>query len=116
LLFSRRKKSENGRMFVDLEDYMEDTGIDDRGIVMKTLDMRQFSDLTAVADMVSRNWMVLIETSMFEEGETKRRDAVEKMRTVAEDRGGRFYEISDRVVLIAPLNVKVERCRIRRKT
>lgn len=90
-------------------------GIDDCDIVVKTIAMKRSSDLTVMADMVSRNWMIIVETSQFEEGENVRKDALKKMEAIVADRGGRFFEISDRVVLIAPLNVKVDRCRIRRK-
>ena len=114
MVFRRRKKLEDDRIFVDLEGFATGAETGDHGIVVKTIDLRQFSDLSVVADMVSRNWMVVIETSQFEENEKIRMDAVEKMKSIAVDRGGRFFEISDKVVLIAPTYAKVERCRIRR--
>lgn len=115
MVFRRRKKPEDNRIFVDLEELAVGSEIEDPKVVVKTVDMRQFSDLNVIADMVSRNWMVVIETSQFEESEKVRKDAIEKMKAVAVDRGGRFFEISDRVALIAPTYVKVERCLIRRK-
>ncbi len=115
MLNKRRRKSENDRIFVDLEEYTDYIDTDDYGTIVKTVNMRSFSDLESIVDMVSPDCMVIIETSGFEEGENVRRDALNKMKTLATGRGSNFFEISDRVAIITPSGIKVEHCRIRRK-
>lgn len=113
-LLRKRRKNDSDRLFVDLGEYAADMAAEEYGMVVKTVDMKLFSDLTIIADLISREWLIIVETSKFEEGEAVRREAMEKMKIVAKDRGGRFFEISERVAVIAPLHIKVEKCRIRR--
>lgn len=116
MLYKRRRKSENNRIFVDLEEYTDYTDTEDHGVIVKTVNMKSLSDLEVIVDMISPDCMVVVETSGFEEGEKVRRDALNKMKTLANGRGGNFFEISDRVAIIVPSGIKVERRRIRRKT
>ena len=54
-------------------------------------------------------------SSDLNEGEALRREAHDKMRSIAQEKGAKFSEVTERVVIIAPVEVKVEKHRIRRR-
>lgn len=111
----RRKGSDDDKTFIDLEGYdVEEDGYNFKARV-SAVEMKEFSDLTVIADLLSHDWIVVVETSKFREGETLRREAIEKMKVLAQERGAKFSEISESVAIIAPVEVKVEKHRIRRR-
>ncbi len=113
-LWIRRKNLENDRVFIDLEGYSE-ADDDNVRFRVKTVEMRQFADLKAIADLADQDGIIIVEASLFEEGQDLRKDAMDKMRSIAEDRGGSFSQASDRVAVITPAGIGIDKCRIRRK-
>ena len=113
-LWGKRNNSENDRVFIDLEGH---SALDDDNIKLrvKTVDMREFADLKAITDLVDQGGIIIVETSLFAEGQDLRKDAMDKMKTIAEDRGGTFSQASDRVAVITPAGIGIDKCRIRRK-
>lgn len=113
-LWIRRKNLENDKVFIDLEGYSE-ADDDNVRFRVKTVEMRQFADLKAIADLADQDGIIIVEASLFEEGQDLRKDAMDKMRSIAEDRGGSFSQASDRVAVITPAGIGIDKCRIRRK-
>lgn len=113
-LWIRRKNLENDRVFIDLEGYSE-ADDDNVRFRVKTVEMRQFADLKAIADLANQDGIIIVEASLFEEGQDLRKDAMDKMRSIAEDRGGSFSQASDRVAVITPAGIGIDKCHIRRK-
>lgn len=113
-LWGRRKNLDDDKIFIDLEGYSEDDD-DNFKLRVKTVEMRQFADLKAIADLANQDGIIIVEASLFEEGQDLRKDAMDKMRSIAEDRGGSFSQASDRVAVITPAGVGIDKCRIRRK-
>ena len=113
-LWGKRKNSENDKVFIDLEGYSSPDD-DDIRLRVKTVDMREFADLKAIADLADQGGIIIVETSLFAEGQDLRKDAMDKMKSIAEDRGGTFSQASDRVAVITPAGIGIDKCRIRRK-
>lgn len=113
-LLKKRKNSENDKVFIDLEGYSESDD-DNVKLRVKTVDMREFGDLKAIADLADQGGIIIVETSLFAEGQDLRKDAMDKMKSIAEDRGGTFSQASDRVAVITPAGIGIDKCRIRRK-
>ena len=113
-LRGKRKNLENDKVFIDLESYSV-TDDDEIKFRVKTVDMRQFDDLKAIAELVDQDGIIIVETSLFEEGQELRKNAMDKIKSIAEDRGGTFFQASDRVAVITPVGVGIDKCRIRRK-
>ncbi len=110
---SNRRNTEKKKAFVDLEGYSEPG--DEQGICVKAVELRHFTDLKALTDLAFQDNILVIEMSLFADGEEHRRDAVEAMRSLADDRGGAFSEISDRVIILAPPGIGIDKCRITRR-
>ena len=113
LFGNKRRNTERKKVFVDLEGYGEPG--DEQGICVKAVELRHFTDLKAVTDMVFQDNILIIEMSLFSDGEERRRDAVEAIRAMADDRGGLSSEISDRVMVLTPPGIGIDKCRITRR-
>lgn len=115
VLRKRRKGSDDDRIFIDLEGYEVEEDRHNFKARISTVEMKEFSDLTVISDLLSHDWIVVVETSKFNEGEALRREALDKMRSIAQEKGAKFSEVTERVVIITPVEVKVEKHRIRRR-
>ncbi len=113
-LWKRRRNSENGKVFIDLEGYSSPDD-DNIKLSVKTVDMREIADLKIITDLADQEGIIIVETSLFSEGQERREEAMDKMKIIAEDRGGTFSQASDRVAVITPAGVGIDKCRIRRR-
>lgn len=108
-----RRNAEEKKVFIDLEGYSEPG--EDRSLCVKAIELRYFKDLKAISDLAYQGNILVIEASHFAEGEERRREAIIALKSLADDREGSFSEVSDRVIVLTPSGVGVDRCRIIRR-
>ncbi|MGE0014968.1 MAG: hypothetical protein AB7S83_02105 [Candidatus Methanomethylophilaceae archaeon] len=113
LFGNKRRNTEKKKVFVDLEGYSEPR--DEQGICVKAVELRHFADMKALTDLAFQDNVFVIEMSLFADGEERRRDVVEAIRSLADDRGGLSLEISDRVIVLTPSGIGIDKCRITRR-
>lgn len=113
LFGTKRRNMEKKKVFVDLEGYA-DPG-EEQMLCVKAVELRHFTDLKAVTDLAYQDNILIIETSQFADGDERRKDAVSAIRSLAEDRRGLFSEVSDRVMVLTPAGIGLDKCRINRR-
>ena len=114
-LFRRKmKKEEKKKVFVDLENYktpmytQSDAGI-------KVVEVSSYKDLRPLIDMAYRGNVLLLDFSRFADGDTLKKEMAKRMYEVSKDIGGTFSEISDRLMIMSPSGLRVDKCRITHK-
>ena len=98
-------------MFVDLNKYSAPMyAPSDAGI--KAVEVKVYRDLKTLTDMAYRGNILILDFSKFEEGDAVKRDIAKRLHEVAADVSGAFAELSDRLMVLSPSGLNIEKCKI----
>ncbi len=110
-MFGRKKKEQTKKTFVDLNDYREPMyAMSDARI--KVIEMTSFRDLKPLTDMAYRGNILVLDFSRFAEGDNVKREMVKHLLATARDISGAFTEVSDRLMILSPSGLGIEKCKI----
>ena len=110
-MFGRKKKEQTKKTFVDLNDYREPMyAMSDARI--KVIEMTSFRDLKPLTDMAYRGNILVLDFSRFAEGDNVKREMVKPLLATARDISGAFTEVSDRLMILSPSGLGIEKCKI----
>jgi SepF-like predicted cell division protein (DUF552 family) len=113
-MFGRKKQEQKKKEFVDLNDYSAPMfAQSDAGI--KVVEVTSQRDLKAIIDMAYRGNILVLDFSRFAEGDSVKRDIVQRLLEVARDVSGAFTEVSDRLMILSPSGLNIDKCRINYK-
>ncbi|MDR1954794.1 MAG: cell division protein SepF [Candidatus Methanoplasma sp.] len=112
-MFGRKKteSNENKKVFVDLNDHSAPAyAQSDAGI--KVVETTSYRDLKALTDMAYRGNILVLDFSRFTEGDAVKREMAKRLLEVARDISGAFTEVSDRLMILSPSGLNIDKCRI----
>jgi len=113
-LFGRKRKKrekERKKVFVDLDGYSAPTPVQSDARI-KVVEMTSYRDLKAVTDMAYRGNIMVLDFSRFAEGDSVKRDIAKRLMETAQDMSGAFTESSDRLMILSPGGLGIDKCRI----
>lgn len=114
-MFGKKKEQTSGKkIFVDLGEYSEPLySPSDAGI--KVIETTSYRDLKPITDMAYRGNIIILDFSRFSDGDTVKKDMSKRLQAVSKDINGAFTEVSDRMMIMSPGGMNIEKCRIRYK-
>ena len=113
-MFGRKKKKEQEekkKTFIDLNGYSEPIHAQSDAKIM-VVEMTSYRDLKALTDMAYRGNILVLDFSRFAEGDSAKRDIAKRLQEIAGDMRGAFTEVSDRLMVLSPSGLDIEKCRI----
>ena len=114
-MFGRKKKEKKKeKVFVDLNDYSAPLYAPSDARV-KVVEVTSYRDLKALTDMAYRGNILVLDFSRFTEGDNVKKDIAKQLMEVARDISGAFTEVSDRLMVLSPSGLNIDRCRINYK-
>jgi Uncharacterized conserved protein len=114
-MFGKKKKEEKKKkIFVDLDDYhAPEYTQSDAGI--KVVEVTLYNDLRPLMDMAYRGNILILDFSRFADGDNAKREIAKRLLAVAEDINGSFTEASDRIMVMSPGGMCIDKCKITHK-
>jgi len=100
-----------GRAFVDLDGYVEPVYAQSDARV-KVVEVASHRDLRALTDMAYRGNVLVLDFSRFADGDAAKKDMSRRLREAAKDVGGAFTEASDRLMVLSPGGLGIDKCKI----
>ena len=82
---------------------------------VKVVEVTSYRDLKALTDMAYRGNILVLDFSRFAEGDNVKRDMAKNLMEVARDISGAFVEVSDRLMVLSPSGLNIDRSRINHK-
>ena len=115
-MFGRKKKEKkkSEKEFVDLEDHSSPMYAPSDARV-KVVEVTSYRDLKALTDMAYRGNILVLDFSRFADGDNVKRDIAKNLMDVARDISGYFVEVSDRLMVLSPSGLNIDKCRINYK-
>jgi len=111
-MFGRKKKEERKeKVFVDLDDHSEPMYAQSDARI-KVVEVTSYRDLKALADMAYRGNILVLDFSRFTEGDDVKRDMAKYLMGIARDISGAFTEVSDRLMVLSPSGLNIDKCKI----
>jgi SepF-like predicted cell division protein (DUF552 family) len=113
-MFGKKKKEQKTKSFVDLNEYSAPMfAQSDAGI--KVVEVTSHRDLKALTDMAYRGNILVLDFSRFTDGDTEKKEMALQLLEVARDISGAFTEVSDRLMILSPSGLNIDKCKIRYK-
>jgi len=113
-MFGRKKKEEKKKIFVDLNDYPA-PGYTQSDAGIKIVEVTTYNDLRPLMDMAYRGNILILDFSRFADGDNSKREIAKRLLAVAEDLSGSFTEASERIMVMSPGGLCIDKCRITHK-
>jgi len=111
-LFNFKKEEEQKKKaFVDLNEYSEPMFAQSDAKIM-VVEVTSHRDLKALTDLAYRGNILILDFSRFTEGDTEKRDIAKRLSEVAADLSGAFTEVSDRLMVLSPSGLGIEKLKI----
>ena len=111
-MFGRKKKDEpKGKVYVDLSEYSAPMYAQSDARI-KIVEVMSHRDLKALMDMAYRGNILILDFSGFEEEDDSKRDFAKRLLEVSADMNGSFTEVSDRLMVLSPGGLNIDKCRI----
>jgi SepF-like predicted cell division protein (DUF552 family) len=114
ILFGKKKEEQRKKVFIDLEDYSAPMYAPSDARI-KVVEITSYRDLKPVTDMAYRGNIMILDFSRFAEGDAVKRDMVKHLLGVAKDVSGAFTEVSDRLMILSPSGLGIDKCKINYK-
>jgi len=110
-LFGKKKEEKKKKAFVDLSGY-NTPAYSQSDARIKVVEVTSHLDMKALMDMAYRGNILVLDFSRFEEGDAVKRDIAKRLMDVARDMSGAFTEVSDRLMVLSPSGLGIDKCRI----
>jgi SepF-like predicted cell division protein (DUF552 family) len=110
-MFGRKKEAKKEKKFVDLSDYSAPMYAQSDARI-KVVEVTSQRDLKALIDMAYRGNILVLDFSRFAEGDSAKREIAKRLLEVAQDVSGAFTEVSDRLMILSPSGLNIDKCRI----
>jgi len=113
-MFGKKKKEEqpeNKKRFVDLNGMAEPKYSQSDAKIM-IIEVTSYRDLKALTDLAYRGNILVLDFSRFPEGDQVKRDMAKRFLDVAADLNGAFTEASERLMVLSPSGLGIEKLRI----
>jgi len=111
-MFGRKKKEKKiEKTFVDLNEYSAPMFAQSDASI-KVVEVTYHRDLKALTDMAYRGNILVLDFSRFADGDEAKRDIAKRLLEVAQDLSGAFTEVSDRLMILSPSGLNIDKCRI----
>jgi SepF-like predicted cell division protein (DUF552 family) len=111
-VFGRKKKEQRkDKHFVDLNGYSAPIYAQSDARI-KVFEVTSQRDLKALTDMAYRGNVLIMDFSRFAEGDQAKRDIAKRLLDIARDMNGAFTEVSDRLMVLSPSGLSIDKCRI----
>jgi SepF-like predicted cell division protein (DUF552 family) len=107
----KKEEQENGKVFVDLNEYSAPMYAPSDARI-KVVEMTSYRDLKALTDMAYRGNILILDFSRFAEGDDAKRDIAKHLLDISKDLSGAFTEVSDRLMILSPSGLNIDKCRI----
>jgi SepF-like predicted cell division protein (DUF552 family) len=110
-VFGRKKKEGKKKTFIDLDGYNAPMyAPSDAKIVV--VEVTSHRDLKALTDLAYRGNILILDFSMFEEGDSFKKEIAKRLLEVARDISGAFTEVSDILMVLSPSGLSIDKRRI----
>jgi SepF-like predicted cell division protein (DUF552 family) len=115
-LFRRKKETQkkSEKKFVDLNDYQAPMYAPSDARV-KVVEVTSYRDLKPLTDMAYRGNILVLDFSRFAEDDNVKREMAKNLMEVARDISGAFLEASDRLMILSPSGLNIDRSKINYK-
>ena len=116
-MFGRKQKEKEmkkEKVFVDLQDYSSPMFAPSDARV-KVIEVTSFRDMKALNDFAYRGNILVMDFSLFAEGDNVKREMAKNLMEIARDISGAFVEVSDRLMVLSPSGLNIDKCRITHK-
>jgi len=111
-LFDKKNKEEKKRKtFIDLNNYSAPMYAQSDAKI-KVVEVTSYRDLKALTDMAYRGNILVLDFSRFTEGDSVKKDISRRLFEIAGDLNGAFTEVSDRLMVLSPSGLGIEKLRI----
>jgi len=110
-LFGKNKEDEKKKTFVDLNEHSAPLYAQSDARI-KVVEMSSHRDLKAVTDMAYRGNILILDFSKFADGDAAKNDIAKRLMDIARDMNGAFTEVSDRLMVLSPSGLSIDKCRI----
>ncbi|MCL2509917.1 MAG: cell division protein SepF [Methanomassiliicoccaceae archaeon] len=113
-MFGKKKKEEepqNKKKFIDLSGYGTPMYSQSDAKIM-VVEVTSNRDLKALTDLAYRGNILVLDFSRFTEGDQVKRDMAKRFLDVAADLNGAFTEVSERLMVLSPSGLGIEKLRI----
>ena len=110
-MFGKKKEEQKKRAFVDLSGYSAPVYAQSDARI-KVVEVTSNRDMKALIDMAYRGNILVLDFSRFEEGDAVKRDIAKRFMEIARDMSGAFTEVSDRLMVLSPSGLGIDKCRI----
>jgi len=106
-----KKEERKKKAFIDLDKYSEPMFSQSDAKIM-VVEVTSSRDLKALTDLAYRGNILILDFSRFAEGDSDKRDIAKRLMEVAVDLSGAFTEVSDRLMVLSPSGLGIEKLRI----
>ena len=115
-MFFRKKKPEKKEetIFVDLNNYSMQSRVQSDARV-KIVEVTSSSDLKPLTDLAYRGNILVLDFSRFADGDDEKKTMARHILKVAIDIDGAFTEASERLMILSPSGLCIDKCRITHK-
>jgi SepF-like predicted cell division protein (DUF552 family) len=110
-MFGRKKEEKKEKTFVDLNDYSAPMYAQSDARI-KVVEMMSHRDLKAVVDMAYRGNILVLDFSRFADGDAAKKDIAKRLLDISMDINGAFTEVSERLMILSPSGLNIDKCRI----
>lgn len=110
-LFRRKKEDPIKKTFVDLNDYHAPMYAQSDARI-KVVEMTSYRDLKPLTDMAYRGNILILDFSRFTDGDAAKKEMAKHLLGVAKDINGAFTEVSDRLMVLSPSGLNIDKCKI----
>ena len=112
-MFGRKEKAKkkSEKKFVDLNDYQAPMYAPSDARV-KVVEVTSYRDLKPLTDMAYRGNILVLDFSRFAEEDSVKREIAKNLMEVAKDISGAFLEVSDRLMVLSPSGLNIDRSKI----
>lgn len=111
MLFGRKKEERAEKHFVDLDGYSAPMYAQSDARV-KIVEVTSYRDIKALTDMAYRGNVLILDFSRFAEGDAAKGDIAKRFLEISKDISGAFTEVSDRLMVLSPSGLGIDKCRI----
>jgi len=116
-LFGRKKKEpqkKSEKKFVDLNGYQAPMYAPSDARV-KVVEVTSYRDLKPLTDMAYRGNILVLDFSRFADEDNIKREMAKNLMEVARDISGAFLEVSDRLMVLSPSGLNIDRSKFNYK-
>ncbi|MFA5452329.1 MAG: cell division protein SepF [Candidatus Methanomethylophilaceae archaeon] len=115
LRFKKKEKAEEElpKVFIDLGEY--DIEDEESVIKVRMIDVVRKNDILSVKNQMGKGRILLVDVSKFEGDDAEKEGTVSDLKAVVREIGGQLFTVNENTALITPINVVVDRVKIKRK-